>query len=438
MKSFQNSRLILLLQSGSLVFLSVLLGILLMKSLWFCSLFTFFVILLFILHIDKQQQKLTEMVMRLITAIRFSDFSLSFRPGSKKQADPRLTQAMEQALKQFREKMYTLEEQHLYYNTLLSTIDSGILVLNRNGTIEWYNKTVLREFGLTSLRQLSELAAITPDLPDLLLRLIPGETHILRLEQSGRVREIALNPVIFRIQGKELLLISLKNIHSVLENNEIEAWQKLIRVLTHEIMNSITPITSLSDTLLKMEGSMNEKVREGIEAIGSTGKGLIGFVESYRRVTRIPAPRLRSFYVLPFLERIVTLIRHDTADRALDIRIGVEPEELLLYADEDMIGQVVLNLLKNAVHALQGRTDGTIRIAATGSESGEITLSVTDNGCGIPPEVAANIFMPFFTTKENGSGIGLSVSRQIMRLHNGSISLKCSRPGETTFKLLFS
>ena len=114
-----------------------------MKSLWFCSLFTFFVILLFILHIDKQQQKLTEMVMRLITAIRFSDFSLSFRPGSKKQADPRLTQAMEQALKQFREKMYTLEEQHLYYNTLLSTIDSGILVLNRNGTIEWYNKTVL-------------------------------------------------------------------------------------------------------------------------------------------------------------------------------------------------------------------------------------------------------------------------------------------------------
>lgn len=134
MKSFLPPRLLLFLQSGALVFLSVLLGILLMKSHWFCSLFTFFVILLFILHTDKQQQKLTEMVMRLITAIRFSDFSLSFRPGSKKQADPRLTQAMEQALKQFREKMYTLEEQHLYYNTLLSTIDSGILVLNRNGT----------------------------------------------------------------------------------------------------------------------------------------------------------------------------------------------------------------------------------------------------------------------------------------------------------------
>lgn len=165
MKSFLPPRLLLFLQSGALVFLSVLLGILLMKSHWFCSLFTFFVILLFILHTDKQQQKLTEMVMRLITAIRFSDFSLSFRPGSKKQADPRLTQAMEQALKQFREKMYTLEEQHLYYNTLLSTIDSGILVLNRNGTIEWYNKTVLREFGLTSLRQLSELATITPTYP---------------------------------------------------------------------------------------------------------------------------------------------------------------------------------------------------------------------------------------------------------------------------------
>lgn len=165
MKSFQNSRLILLLQSGSLVFLSVLLGILLMKSL----------LVLFALYFFRHspvyppyRQAATKVDRNGHAAhygYPFFRFSLSFRPGSKKQVDPRLTQAMEQALKQFREKMYTLEEQHLYYNTLLSTIDSGILVLNRNGTIEWYNKTVLREFGLTSLRQLSELAAITLTYP---------------------------------------------------------------------------------------------------------------------------------------------------------------------------------------------------------------------------------------------------------------------------------
>ena len=354
MKSFLPPRLLLFLQSGALVFLSVLLGILLMKSHWFCSLFTFFVILLFILHTDKQQQKLTEMVMRLITAIRFSDFSLSFRPGSKKQADPRLTQAMEQALKQFREKMYTLEEQHLYYNTLLSTIDSGILVLNRNGTIEWYNKTVLREFGLTSLRQLSELATITPDLPDLLLRLIPGETHILRLEQVGRVREIALNPVIFRIQGKELLLISLKNIHSVLENNEIEAWQKLIRVLTHEIMNSLAPIISLSETLTERvartttEDATSPVMLQALEAIHRRSKGLLEFVQNYRKLTRIPAPEL----VPLSLEELFTGLRKLHATSVIPCEFICHDPRLQIQADRTQIEQVLLNLIRNAEEAI--------------------------------------------------------------------------------------
>ena len=420
MKSFQNSRLILLLQSGSLVFLSVLLGILLMKSLWFCSLFTFFVILLFILHIDKQQQKLTEMVMRLITAIRFSDFSLSFRPGSKKQADPRLTQAMEQALKQFREKMYTLEEQHLYYNTLLSTIDSGILVLNRNGTIEWYNKTVLREFGLTSLRQLSELAAITPDLPDLLLRLIPGETHILRLEQSGRVREIALNPVIFRIQGKELLLISLKNIHSVLENNEIEAWQKLIRVLTHEIMNSLAPIISLSETLTERvartttEDATSPVMLQALEAIHRRSKGLVPLS----------------------LEELFTGLRKLHATSVIPCEFICHDPRLQIQADRTQIEQVLLNLIRNAEEACRDIPAPLIRIT-TQSDTTQITIHVEDNGPGIVPEALDKIFVPFFTTKSGGSGIGLSLCKQIMTLHKGNITVKSQTGAGSVFTLSF-
>ena len=416
MKSFQNSRLILLLQSGSLVFLSVLLGILLMKSLWFCSLFTFFVILLFILHIDKQQQKLTEMVMRLITAIRFSDFSLSFRPGSKKQADPRLTQAMEQALKQFREKMYTLEEQHLYYNTLLSTIDSGILVLNRNGTIEWYNKTVLREFGLTSLRQLSELAAITPDLPDLLLRLIPGETHILRLEQSGRVREIALNPVIFRIQGKELLLISLKNIHSVLENNEIEAWQKLIRVLTRTTTEDATSPVML----------------QALEAIHRRSKGLLEFVQNYRKLTRIPAPEL----VPLSLEELFTGLRKLHATSVIPCEFICHDPRLQIQADRTQIEQVLLNLIRNAEEACRDIPAPLIRIT-TQSDTTQITIHVEDNGPGIVPEALDKIFVPFFTTKSGGSGIGLSLCKQIMTLHKGNITVKSQTGAGSVFTLSF-
>ena len=419
MKSFQNSRLILLLQSGSLVFLSVLLGILLMKSLWFCSLFTFFVILLFILHIDKQQQKLTEMVMRLITAIRFSDFSLSFRPGSKKQADPRLTQAMEQALKQFREKMYTLEEQHLYYNTLLSTIDSGILVLNRNGTIEWYNKTVLREFGLTSLRQLSELAAITPDL-------------------SGRVREIALNPVIFRIQGKELLLISLKNIHSVLENNEIEAWQKLIRVLTHEIMNSLAPIISLSETLTERvartttEDATSPVMLQALEAIHRRSKGLLEFVQNYRKLTRIPAPEL----VPLSLEELFTGLRKLHATSVIPCEFICHDPRLQIQADRTQIEQVLLNLIRNAEEACRDIPAPLIRIT-TQSDTTQITIHVEDNGPGIVPEALDKIFVPFFTTKSGGSGIGLSLCKQIMTLHKGNITVKSQTGAGSVFTLSF-
>lgn len=438
MKSFLPPRLLLFLQSGALVFLSVLLGILLMKSLWFCSLFTFFVILLFILHIDKQQQKLTEMVMRLITAIRFSDFSLSFRPGSKKQADPRLTQAMEQALKQFREKMYTLEEQHLYYNTLLSTIDSGILVLNRNGTIEWYNKTVLREFGLTSLRQLSELAAITPDLPDLLLRLIPGETHILRLEQSGRVREIALNPVIFRIQGKELLLISLKNIHSVLENNEIEAWQKLIRVLTHEIMNSLAPIISLSETLTERvartttEDATSPVMLQALEAIHRRSKGLLEFVQNYRKLTRIPAPEL----VPLSLEELFTGLRKLHATSVIPCEFICHDPRLQIQADRTQIEQVLLNLIRNAEEACRDIPAPLIRIT-TQSDTTQITIHVEDNGPGIVPEALDKIFVPFFTTKSGGSGIGLSLCKQIMTLHKGNITVKSQTGAGSVFTLSF-
>ena len=404
MKSFQNSRLILLLQSGSLVFLSVLLGILLMKSLWFCSLFTFFVILLFILHIDKQQQKLTEMVMRLITAIRFSDFSLSFRPGSKKQADPRLTQAM---------------------------------VLNRNGTIEWYNKTVLREFGLTSLRQLSELAAITPDLPDLLLRLIPGETHILRLEQVGRVREIALNPVIFRIQGKELLLISLKNIHSVLENNEIEAWQKLIRVLTHEIMNSLAPIISLSETLTERvartttEDATSPVMLQALEAIHRRSKGLLEFVQNYRKLTRIPAPEL----VPLSLEELFTGLRKLHATSVIPCEFICHDPRLQIQADRTQIEQVLLNLIRNAEEACRDIPAPLIRIT-TQSDTTQI-IHVEDNGPGIVPEALDKIFVPFFTTKSGGSGIGLSLCKQIMTLHKGNITVKSQTGAGSVFTLSF-
>ena len=380
----------------------------------------------------------TRKVLFMLDAIENNDTAIHFSETDGTEDNRLVNRSLNRVARILHNVKSETAQREKYYELILDCVNTGIIVLNDNGAVYQKNNEALRLLGLEVFTHVRQLSRVDAHLTDTLTACRPGDKFQAAFGNERGTVNLSVRVSDITVRQEHLRILALNDINNELDEKETESWIRLIRVLTHEIMNSITPITSLSDTLLKMEGSMNEKVREGIEAIGSTGKGLIGFVESYRRVTRIPAPRLRSFYVLPFLERIVTLIRHDTADRALDIRIGVEPEELLLYADEDMIGQVVLNLLKNAVHALQGRTDGTIRIAATGSESGEITLSVTDNGCGIPPEVAANIFMPFFTTKENGSGIGLSVSRQIMRLHNGSISLKCSRPGETTFKLLFS
>ena len=298
--------------------------------------------------------------MRLITAIRFSDFSLSFRPGSKKQADPRLTQAMEQALKQFREKMYTLEEQHLYYNTLLSTIDSGILVLNRNGTIEWYNKTVLREFGLTSLRQLSELAAITPDLPDL------SETLTERVART--TTEDATSPVML----------------------------------------------------------------QALEAIHRRSKGLLEFVQNYRKLTRIPAPEL----VPLSLEELFTGLRKLHATSVIPCEFICHDPRLQIQADRTQIEQVLLNLIRNAEEACRDIPAPLIRIT-TQSDTTQITIHVEDNGPGIVPEALDKIFVPFFTTKSGGSGIGLSLCKQIMTLHKGNITVKSQTGAGSVFTLSF-
>ena len=251
-------------------------------------------------------------------------------------------------------------------------------------------------------------------------------------------------------------ILALNDINSELDEMEIDSWIRLTRVLTHEIMNAVTPITSLSDTLLAIttkhtEDSQNQKgqtdayntkeeIRNGLQTISSTGKGLLAFVESYRKFTRIPTPEPSLFYVKSFIERMVELARHQYPDVRVEFLTNITPNDLILYADENLITQVVVNLLKNAMQALE--SDKTpdkkdrICIQAYCNEVEAIFIEISNTGPEIPQDIAEHLFIPFFTTKEKGSGIGLSISRQIMRLSGGSISLL---PGkETTFVLKFN
>ena len=211
-------------------------------------------------------------------------------------------------------------------------------------------------------------------------------------------------------------------------------------MLTHEIMNAVTPITSLSDTLLGLteEQASKEEIKNGLQTISSTGKGLLAFVESYRKFTRIPTPEPSLFYVKSFVERMVELARHQYPDVQVTFHTDITPDDLILYADENLISQVATNLLKNAIQAIEGEKDkeGHIRIRAYCNEAEAVLIEISNNGPAIPQDIAEHIFIPFFTTKEGGSGIGLSISRQIMRLSGGNLSLL---PGkETTFVLKFN
>ena len=237
------------------------------------------------------------------------------------------------------------------------------------------------------------------------------------------------------VREEQLRILAFNDINSELDEKEIDSWIRLTRVLTHEIMNSVTPITSLSETLLSLADTRDEEIRRGLQTISTTGKGLLSFVESYRRFTRIPTPEPSLFYVKAFIDRMVELARHQNKCDNITFHIDIAPADLIVYADENLISQVVINLLKNAIQAIDTQADGKIEIQGRCNAAEEILIEIKNNGPAIPSDIADHIFIPFFTTKEGGSGIGLSISRQIMRLSGGSITLLQGK--ETKFILKF-
>ena len=303
---------------------------------------------------------------------------------------------------------------------------TAVLVTDKAGHIEWMNQA-----AVTHLGQISQL-------PEALLRASAiNDIPIIRIEQNSTVLEMAISCTKFVTQGKEQQIISLKNIHSVLERNEMEAWQKLIRVLTHEIMNSITPIISLSETLSergipKLLGEKEYSIMlQAMQTIHRRSKGLLEFVENYRRLTRIPTPVCTKVSITELCMDLKKLFPEEY------IHFEIPSSDLTLYIDRAQIEQVLINLLKNAREACGRQSDKDIRVEVIISPAGNKLLTVSDNGEGILPDVLDKIFVPFFTTKTSGSGIGLSLCKQIMTLHEGSINVKSESGKGSKFILTF-
>ena len=373
----------------------------------------------------------------LFDAIDNGDFSFNFPTEKRFKEDKILHQSLNR-IKLFLQ--HTREEQmdrEKYYEQILNAVDTGILVVDSHDNILQHNQAALRLLDTDVLTHMNQVKGKLKD------------EHLAKHETQAMLKD------------KHVRIIALSDVSHELSNQEVDSWIKLIRVLTHEIMNTITPVTSLSETLLTRV-TEDKDLKQGLETIHKTGTELLAFVNNYRRFTHVPQPQPALFYVEPFLERMALLCNHE-------VEISVSPKDLLVYADESLLSHVVTNLLKNAVEAFNGqeklsternKQDGNeqgrnkqecrsadlqsaaskkafIRLKAYANAQESIIIDVSNNTGLIPEDVASHIFIPFFTTKPEGSGIGLSLSRQIMRVSGGSLSLHQDKAqGITTFRII--
>ena len=342
----------------------------------------------------------------LFDAIDNGDFSFNFPTEKGFKEDKILHQSLNR-IKLFLQ--HTREEQmdrEKYYEQILNAVDTGILVVDSHDNILQHNQAALRLLDTDVLTHMNQVKGKLKD------------EHLAKHETQAMLKD------------KHVRIIALSDVSHELSNQEVDSWIKLIRVLTHEIMNTITPVTSLSETLLTRV-TEDKDLKQGLETIHKTGTELLAFVNNYRRFTHVPQPQPALFYVEPFLERMAMLCNHE-------VEISVSPKDLLAYADESLLSHVVTNLLKNAVEAFrEKRKLSFIRLQAYANAQESIIIDVSNNAGLIPEDVASHIFIPFFTTKPEGSGIGLSLSRQIMRVSGGSLSLHQDKAqGITTFRII--
>lgn len=387
----------------------------------------------------------------MFNALENNDFTFRFQEDFHSNSDRLFNSTLNRIKDILAKAKVDAEEREKYYELIMNCVDTAIIVIDTMGRVYQTNNEALRLMGVPTLTHVSQLRVLGQNVVNSLQQSCPGDRFQLSFNNERGTVTLAIAVSSMRLTNKDLRIIAANDINSSLDEKEIESWSRLIRVLTHEIMNSITPITSLSDTLIKINEGGNEQISQGLEVIGSTSRSLIAFVDSYRRLTRIPTPQKHPFYVKPFLERQMQLVLGANGEN-VTYSLTIADEELLLYGDEDLLGQVVINLLKNGMQAAIAHAqlpnptaeadtlvsrEARITVNAYTNPAQEILIEISDNGGGIPAEIVQNMFVPFFTTKENGSGIGLSLSRQIMRLHNATLQLTSNTPTRTTFTLCF-
>ncbi len=398
----------------------------------------------------KLVDKTNQQIAAFFESIKKNDFSFLEKKPDNDEYTTYLYEQFKMAINKLRKSKLSRDEHQQYLTTIVQHVGIGLITFDENGTIQIMNLAARRLLKTENVKNINELKSINEDLVRSLWELKTGGNALITVGTEGEERQLSVYVIELSMGGKNFKLVSLQNIRSELEEMEMEAWQKLVRVLTHEIMNSVTPISSLANTVeeeiagyLKQEHDTPnigrddlEDIYLGVQTIQRRSDGLIRFVNDFRSLTHTPEPRFKQVKLSELFGQISVLLKHELDSNNISFLVNIDPEDLTLYIDPELIQQVLINLIKNAIQALDNQENKTIELLAH-KEGNSTLLIVKDNGPGIEEEAQAKIFIPFYTTKKSGSGIGLSLSKQILRKHKASITVRSKIDEGAEFILRF-
>ncbi|SDK86157.1 Histidine kinase-, DNA gyrase B-, and HSP90-like ATPase [Catalinimonas alkaloidigena] len=401
-------------------------------------------------YVERTQRDLGNFLL----SIRQGDFTGNYRRRARNLHEELIGQAFQDIMQVFQQLRRERESEHLYLQTIVQHVGVALLCFDAAGEIRLMNEAARQLFRrpyLKNIQNLREVADHAPALTAVLERLPSGQRELVRLVMQGQLMNLSVQATELKLEGEWLKLVSFQDIRSELEAQEVESWQKLIRVLTHEIMNSVIPIATLASVTHQMvEGmvpaspgktTLDEEettdLLESLRTIEKRSKGMAHFVEDYRSLTQMPVPVFTDVEVLALFRRVIALHRPRLEAQQVALKLQVTPETLRVTADPELLEQVLINLMLNALDALQAWPSPVLWLVGYVQPNGRVALQVKDNGPGIPPNLLEQVFVPFFTTKKNGSGVGLSLSRQIMRLHRGSLQVQSEPEKGTVVTLHF-
>ncbi len=372
------------------------------------------------------------------SAVKYDDFTLNNAAARKGKSFEELQGGINLINKKFRDIRAEKEANHQFLQTLIRHVEVGLLCVQDDGEVILMNEALKNILHKSFLVNLESLKKIDERLYDKIVTLEPGHPELIKLNIQNTLLQLSVQAVDMKLQDISFRLYTFQNIQNELEAKELDAWQKLIRILTHEIMNSVAPISSLSSTIKGMLDQSHlsdedklEQIHKSIGVIQRRSEGLLDFTETYRTLTRIPPPKFQNLNVMNLLEDVLTLMAPDFKKNNIELIKQIHSDSQFMHGDPHLLEQVLINLLKNAKDAVKNTEDAFIKVSLFPGRFGKVGIQISDNGPGIPADMLDQIFVPFFTTKEEGSGIGLSLSRQIIRMHKGQIEIQ-SAEGEGT------